>query len=84
MISIFYKMGVFVVIIHIYVGTIVDQDIRSGGDGDTRKKKYQQTIYVSWVWVCVRVQAFLRGGVGKIDRGWYIRSISERTTSGKS
>ena len=43
-------------------GTVVDWDGRSGGAGDTGGKKYQQTIYVSWV--CVGVRAFLRGEVG--------------------
>ena len=48
MISIIYKIGeFFIVIIHIYVGTVVDWDSLRGGAGDTGGQKYQGTVYVS-------------------------------------
>ena len=45
-----------------------------------RMKISKKTINVSWV--CVGVQEFLRGEVGSTYRGWYVRSVSECTTSG--
>ena len=43
-------------------------------------KNIHKNIYVSWV--CVGVRVVLRGEVGVTDRRWYVRSVSERTTSG--
>ena len=59
------------VIIHIYVGTVVDWDSRCGGAGDTGGQKYQVTIYVSWacvgvrVWLTTSTPAYLLGGLSK-------------------
>ena len=61
------------VIIHIYVGTVADLDSQCGRAGDTGGQKYQQTIYISRV--CVGVRAFLRGGGGTTNRGWYVQYI---------
>ena len=59
------------VIIHIYVGTVVDWDSWRGGAGDTGGQKYQGTIYVSWecvgvrVWLNISTPDNLLGGLSK-------------------
>ena len=50
--------------------TVVDWYDWRGGDGDTEGRKYQQMIYVSWVYVVV--WTFIWGVVGAKDRGWYV------------
>ena len=50
------------------------------GPATREDENINETIYVSWV--CVRVQEFIRGNVRATDRRWYVRSFSERTTSG--
>ena len=59
------------VIIHIYVGTVMDWDSRRRGAGDTGGQKYKGTIYVSWacvgvlVWLTTSTPANLLGGLSK-------------------
>ena len=58
------------VIIHIYVGTVLDWYSQRGGAGDTGGQKHQQKIYVSWV--CVGAWEFLMEKIGTIDGGWSV------------
>ena len=58
---------------------VVDWGVRRDGAGGMEGQKIYEIIYVSWV--CVQVEAVLQGEVRAIDKGWYIRSVLERTTS---
>ena len=51
-------------------GTVMDWYGRRIRAGDRGGKKYQQTVSVSCV--CVGARAFIQGGVGAKDRGWYV------------